>query len=131
MSCRTRAGQRLSKAPGTRLAAFPPGPRHTDAGLQPERTVLSWGRTLLSFYISAALFLRWLPAHGVWILVLFGMAAGAGAAIQITQRARYARQSWGLTDESIRADLKGVVSITVASVALGMASIFMVLFSVQ
>lgn len=63
--------------------------------------------------------------------MLFGMAAGAGAAIQITQRARYARQSWGLTDESIRADLKGVVSITVASVALGMASIFMVLFSVQ
>lgn len=63
--------------------------------------------------------------------MLCGTAAGTAVAIQLTQRTRYARQASGLNREYLNADLKGVLCITLAVVALGTAGIYMVLFSAQ
>ena len=32
-----------------------------DAGLQPERTIFAWNRTMVSFLVVSAVFLRWRP----------------------------------------------------------------------
>lgn len=37
---------------------------HHDPGLQPERTVMSWGRTVLALGVLSLTFLRWWPAVG-------------------------------------------------------------------
>lgn len=41
---------------------------HGDPGLQPERTVLAWGRTTLTLVTASAIFLRWIPEHGPLVL---------------------------------------------------------------
>ena len=62
---------------------------HEDPGLQPERTVLSWGRTMLALCTAAAIFLRWLPMQGPLVLALFGvgMVAGNLAGAKLADRA--------------------------------------------
>lgn len=104
-----------------------PAPPHDDPGLQPERTTLAWGRTVLAFITAAAICLRWVSHHGVFVLVLFAVAVGAGAAIYLTQRARYTRSSSGITVEKIAADVLGVLALSLATVVLGTLGIYIVL----
>ena len=44
---------------------------------------------MLALVTVSAVFLRWLPEHGLPILLLFAVSAGAAAAIYVTQRRRY------------------------------------------
>lgn len=53
----------MNAARGSRLVA------HTDPGLQPERTHMSWGRTLLGLILVAGLLLRWVPKVGIWAII--------------------------------------------------------------
>ena len=106
----------------------PEEPPHHDAGLQPERTVLSWGRTLVVFTMVSAVFLRWLPRYGAWMLVLVAAAGLTAAAILGSQRRRYRRQAQGVDGEGVRPDVAGVSALTFATLALGAASVFVVVF---
>ncbi|MFV8381535.1 DUF202 domain-containing protein [Corynebacterium hindlerae] len=72
---------------------------HGDLGLQPERTVLSWTRTTMSFLVVAAAFLRWLPMQGALTVCVLTVAIIAAAFVVFTQRQRYARGSRGLIVE--------------------------------
>ena len=110
-------------------AQYPPthGPAHEDPGLQPERTTLAWGRTLLAFITAAAICLRWVSHHGAFVLVLFAIAVSAAAAIYLTQRARYTGSSTGITTERVAADVLGVFSLSSATVVLGTLGIYVVL----
>lgn len=92
---------------------------HEDPGLQPERTVLSWGRTMLALCTAAAIFLRWLPTHGPFVLALFGLAACTAIGIYTTQQARYRRGSVGISNEHVEPDAVAVVVTSTVVVALG------------
>ncbi|GAA3057909.1 MULTISPECIES: DUF202 domain-containing protein [Actinomycetes] len=106
-----------------------PAALHGDPGLQPERTVLSWGRTMLLFALIGAVFLRWMPHYGLWTLLLTLVCAGVAAGIYLTQRLRYRRQSRGVQQEKVEADVVAVLSTTGAVVALGVLGLFAVLWA--
>ncbi|MFI7579781.1 DUF202 domain-containing protein [Kocuria kalidii] len=100
---------------------------HEDSGLQPERTILAWGRTVLALITAAAICLRWITHHGVFVLTLFAVAVATGAAIYLSQRARYARSSRGITDEKIAADARSVLGLATATAVLGLLGLYVVL----
>lgn len=108
--------------PGTRRL----DPAHDDPGLQPERTALAWGRTVLALITAAAICLRWISHHGPFVLVLFAVAVITGTAIYLTQRSRYTRASFGITAERVAADVPGVLGLAAVTVLLGSLGIYVV-----
>lgn len=100
---------------------------HADPGLQPERTVLSWGRTMMLFALVGAVFLRWLPHYGFWTLGLTLSCAVVAGGIYATQRRRYARQSRGIAAEQVEADVAAVLVTTLATLVLGVLGVLAVL----
>ena len=98
---------------------------HHDPGLQPERTVMSWGRTVLALGVLSLTFLRWWPAVGAWAFGPAVVAAVGGAAVLATQRRRYVAQSRGIAGEWARpalASVAGMVALVVGLAALGITA---------
>ncbi|MEW1981013.1 DUF202 domain-containing protein [Citricoccus sp. NPDC079358] len=91
---------------------------HQDPGLQPERTVMSWDRTLLALFVAAAMFLRWYATVGLAALAPAGLCGLAAMAIHLTQRRRYGLQSLGVARERVEADVFSVLWMVVLVVAL-------------
>lgn len=98
----------------------------TDPGLQPERTVMAWARTLMSFLVVSGVFLRWAPHYGTGVLVLVGIAVCAAGGIYLSQRRRYSRMAHGVKNERIHADVVAVLVMTGAMLALGGSAIVLV-----
>lgn len=113
--------------PPSRRPAPPSDPPHPDPGLQPERTTMAWGRTLLSFVVVSAVFLRWLPQHGPFVLVLFGLAVLTACSIYLTQRSRYARSARGIAREVSAPESGAVLATALAVLVLGALGIWVVL----
>jgi uncharacterized membrane protein YidH (DUF202 family) len=109
----------------------PAPPPHGDPGLQPERTTMAWGRTLMSFVVVSAVFLRWLPHHGPFVLVLFGLAVVTAVAIYLTQRPRYTRSARGIAEEESAPEVGAVLATATAVVALGALGLYVVLVLVR
>jgi uncharacterized membrane protein YfcA len=82
---------------------------------------------MLALLTVSAIFLRWLPHHGLPILLLFAVATGAAAAIYFTQRRRYSASSHGIRQENVEADIPAVFWAAVAGVVLGGIGIGVVL----
>ena len=89
--------------------------------------MLSWGRTMLLFALVGAVFLRWLPHYGSWVVLLTLTCALVAAAIYLTQRIRYGRQSRGVAAERVEADVVAVFATTAATVGLGVLGLLAVL----
>lgn len=100
---------------------------HTDPGLQPERTVLAWGRTLVSFLVVSAVFLRWLPHYGWGIVGLIAICMLLASGIFLSQRRRYHRMATGLEGGRIHADTVAVLVMTGSLLALGTSALVLVL----
>ncbi len=112
-----------------RLEPKPPQlPLHEDPGLQPERTSLAWGRTLLTMITVSALFLRWMPYHGAFVSILVALSLATALGIWTTQRRRYARSASGVRNGRIQADVLSVLWISASVFALGSLGLFTVIF---
>ncbi len=81
---------------------------------------------MLALCTAAAVFLRWLPTHGPFVLTLFGVAACTATGIYTTQRARYRRGSVGISNEHVAPDAASVVVTSTAVVALGVLGLITV-----
>lgn len=100
---------------------------HGDPGLQPERTALAWGRTVLTLIAASAICLRWLPEQGLFVLALFALTVATGSAIYLTQRRRYRRSSAGIKAEQLAPDIAAVFWTAGACVVLGALGVWLVL----
>jgi uncharacterized membrane protein YidH (DUF202 family) len=103
------------------------GPLDGDPGLQPERTALAWGRTVLTLIAASAMSLRWLQDQGPFVLAMFGLTIAAGSAIYLTQRRRYRRSVEGIRAGRLAPDVAAVVWTAGACVALGAVGVWLVL----
>jgi uncharacterized membrane protein YidH (DUF202 family) len=101
---------------------------HPDSGLQPERTLLAWNRTLLAMLGCSCLFLRWAPTHG-WLAVLPSLLALATLGfIRLNLHRRYHASVRGLVDERLHAGVGAAlllgVCVTLMSL-LGIAALLL------
>ena len=104
-------------------------PTHDDPGLQPERTSLAWGRTLLALVVAAALLLRWLPPHGLAAVLPLAAAAVLALGIWLRQGLRYRRGARSVALESSAPDPLEILAISAAVVVLGALSLLTILLS--
>lgn len=96
---------------------------HQDPGLQPERTVMSWDRTLLALFVVAAMLLRWYTAVGLAALIPAGLCGMAAWTIHVTQRRRYTAQATGLAAERVEADVFAVLWTVVSVVCVAVLAV--------
>jgi len=102
-------------------------PLHGDPGLQPERTALAWGRTVLTLIAASAICLRWIPEQGPFVLAMFVLTIAAGSGIYFTQRRRYGRSVEGIRDGRLSPDVSAVFWTAGACVVLGAIGVWLVL----
>lgn len=107
---------------------LPGPPLHEDPGLQPERTSLAWGRTLLTMIAVSALFLRWMPYHGTFVGMLLAVSLITALCIWATQQRRYARSASGLKSGRIHADAASILWLGASVFVLGVLGLYTVIF---
>lgn len=99
---------------------------HDDPGLQPERTLLAWRRTLMTLLVVCTIFLRWIPHFGLIALLPVIVSLIAGILIQIGLNARYRKSTKGLKQERIPAPLREVVVLGGTVIVLSVVGIYAV-----
>lgn len=102
-----------------------------DPGLQPERTTLSWSRTLLALITVSALCLRWTPQFGLVTLWVPGLAVVAALAIGTTQRERTVRSVRGIQDEQSVVNWAPKAALVVVMLALAGICLALVLLGAE
>ncbi|MET3174627.1 UNVERIFIED_ORG: uncharacterized membrane protein YidH (DUF202 family) [Arthrobacter sp. UYCu721] len=96
--------------------------------MQPERTNLAWGRTVMSMVVAATIFLRWTQHHG-WILgPLVVVAATAALVIGVTRKQRFYRAIHGINQGHLAPDIQSVSTAAASVVILALMGICVVLF---
>jgi len=100
---------------------------HHDTGLQPERTLLAWRRTLLSLLAVSTLFLRWIPHHGVFAFGLIGIAMLTVAGIWLGQWRRYRVSTRAISENRTPVALGEIAALGVACTVLGALGLYVVL----
>lgn len=99
---------------------------HVDAGLQPERTTLSWSRTCMACVVVSAVFLRWLPFYGPAMLLLPTLTLLAAFGITVSQRHRTRRGVQGIRAERLQADPTPTLMLSLLTLLLGVSGLVFV-----
>jgi uncharacterized membrane protein YidH (DUF202 family) len=102
---------------------------HQDEGLQPERTLLAWGRTLLAMLVASLFFLRWMPHHGRFAGGLIVLTLLGALLIWLSQRRRYRCRVEGINRSHFPADVKGVLGLGSMVTLIGAAAIWITLMT--
>lgn len=105
----------------------PIGNGHNDDGLQPERTLLAWGRTLLSMLVASLFLLRWLPIHGVLAAGMIGATLVVAVLIWVSQQHRYRHRVAGMTSARLAPDATAVLGLGAMVTLLGAGALWIVL----
>ncbi|QGU03378.1 DUF202 domain-containing protein [Corynebacterium comes] len=100
---------------------------HGDPGLQPERTTLAWTRTTVSFAVSSAILLRWLPYYGVLVVTLILLLVAMALGIYLSQTARHRAAVRGLVAGRVQAQVGAVLAMTAGMMVFGVSGIFLIL----
>lgn len=100
---------------------------HTDPGLQPERTSMSWSRTAVAMLVVSLVMLRWADAFGPFVFVLIALTLGAALYVVLSNRAAYEREAAGLADDHLDPAIRRVLVLSAAVGALGLGALWMVL----
>lgn len=103
---------------------------HADPGLQPERTVLSWTRTVVSLMIVSAILLRWSSYFPSVIYGVIAVMSGLAITIYVTQQRRYTRAGLGIAEERIEPSIGSVFLLTTAMFLFGMAGLALLVLEV-
>lgn len=105
-----------------------PVPAHQDAGLQPERTDLAWRRTMMSLTVAAAVFLRWMPHHGLFVAALVLTALATAFAINLTHNRRFRRAVHGIKHDTMPPDAFSVAAVAASVSVLAILGMYTVIF---
>jgi uncharacterized membrane protein YidH (DUF202 family) len=97
---------------------------HHDDGLQPERTLLAWRRTLLSLLAVSALFLRWIPHHGAFAFGLIGVAMLTVVGIWLGQWRRYRLSTRAINEKGTSVALREIAALALACGLLGALGVY-------
>lgn len=97
-----------------------------DAGLQPERTALSWIRTAAAMMVCSLTLLRWSDSYPSLVFGAIGLLAVLALAIILRNRAEYRAEAQGVSDERIDANVFGVAALTLGMVVLGGLGLYLV-----
>ncbi|AGF72480.1 DUF202 domain-containing protein [Corynebacterium halotolerans] len=100
---------------------------HGDPGLQPERTTLAWARTTVSYAVSSAILLRWLPHFGPFVIALICLMVLTALGIYASQRSRHQAAVRGLSVGRVRAQTGSVLTMTLGMVVFGVSGIILIL----
>lgn len=77
-------------------------PHHSDHGLQPERTSLSWTRTTLALGVCSLVMVRWATNYPAAVFVVLAAVMGLAAWLYVSNRDRYEVKVRGIRDENAR-----------------------------
>lgn len=100
---------------------------HSDPGVQPERTSLSWTRTSLALLVLGLTILRWAYAYPAVAIVLAVVAMMVGVATITGRRQRYEHDSLGLDRGSLRPNTSGVFLVAGAVTLIAATEMTMVI----
>lgn len=76
----------------------------------------------------SALFLRWMPHHGIFVGVLVAVSLVTAFAIWTTQQRRYTRSASGLKNGRIHADAISILWLGASVTALSVLGLYTVIF---
>lgn len=97
-----------------------------DAGLQPERTALSWTRTAAAMMVCSLTLLRWSDNYSNLVFGAIGLLAVLALAIISRNRAEYRAEAQGVSQEHVDANAFGVAAVTLGMAVLGGLGLYLV-----
>ncbi|QDR77359.1 DUF202 domain-containing protein [Corynebacterium sanguinis] len=91
----------------------------TDAGLQPERTAMSWTRTALAMMVCSMTLLRWSDSYPDVVFMAIVLLAVLAVVLIVFNRRMYRGQATELSHEHATPNAVGVALLTLMLVVLG------------
>lgn len=83
---------------------------------------------MMSLVVAAAVFLRWMPHHGLFVVTLVLAALATAFAINLTHSRRFRRAVHGIRQDAMPADAFSVSAVAASVAVLAILGIYAVLF---
>lgn len=96
-----------------------------DPGLQPERTSLAWGRTVLGYLVVATVCLKSAPLAGMSGVVVAVVYVGVGVVVALWRTPRYDRDVRRMHAGCSRPPVLEVLALSTVTAALAAHSLWL------